>query len=226
MISVVLLAAITFTPQRPTIGDPITVNFDRPIVVQPSKEYEIVARRGSSVIVRTFEPKTFALHTSDGEVMIPVHSVLKPNDKLDPAPLVPPRAEPYPRAPFVAIGIAALAAIAAWCGVWLLSRRRAPKPEIVIDPADRFRAALLEVRRDDWALLADATRRYLAAIDPRLGAELTTRELLTRCDDVTVAQILRQGDLQKFSPWGAAPGDATLLAERARTLIPPEERAA
>ena len=52
--------------------------------------------------------------------------------------------------------------------------------------------------------------------------ELTTRELLARCDDPSVAEILRQGDLQKFSPWGAAPGDFASLARRAMALIPEE----
>jgi hypothetical protein len=222
-----LLAAITFTPPRPTVGDPITVNFAAPVTVEASKEYEIVARRGNSVVVRTFEPKSFMLHTSAGDVMIPVHSVLQPNDKLTPAPLKPPRPEPYPRAPFVAMAIAALAAIAAWTAVILLARRRTPKPEIVLDPAERFRRSVMATR--DWADLADATRRYLAATDPRLGMELTTRELLARRDDATIAEILRQGDLQKFSPWGAAPADFDALAQRALALIPapdPEEIAA
>ncbi len=224
-----LLATITFTPAGPTVGDPITVDFPAPVTVQPSKDYEIVAQRGTRVVVRTFEPKTFVLHTSAGDVVIPVHSVLAGDDKLAPAPLKPPRAEGYPRAPFVAIGVAALAALAAWAAVVLLARRRAAKPEIVLDPAERFRAGVLALRRDQWAQLADITRRYLAATDPRLGAELTTRELLARCDDPTIAEILRQGDLEKFSPWGAAPGDFQALARRALTLIPEpvtEEKAA
>src|SRR5437870_3718431 len=111
---VAVLAAITFTPARPTVGDPITVNFPSPVTVQPSKEYDVLARRGNQLVVRTFEPKTFTLHTSGGDVIIPVHSVLKGDDKLEPAPLKPPHAEPYPRAPFVAIAVAAAAAIAAW----------------------------------------------------------------------------------------------------------------
>ena len=223
IIPLLLAAAITFTPQRPTVGDPITVNLPPAITVQPGDGYEIVARRGNSVIVRTFEPKTFALRTSDGDVMIPVHSVLKADDKLEPAPLVPPRAERYPRLPFIAMGIAALLAIAAWTAVFLLARRRAPRPVIVVDPAEAIRGAR------DWAQLADAVRRYLASTDPRLGLELTTRELLARSDDPTVAEVLRQGDLQKFSPWGAAPDDFGALAKRALALIPPpaaEEKAA
>ena len=215
-----LLAAITFTPARPTVGDLITVNFPAPVAVQPSKDYEVVAQRGNSVVVRTFEPITFTLHTTGGEVMIPVSSVLKQGDILAPAPLKPPRAEAYPRRPLIAIGIAALVAVLAWAVVFLLARRRIAKPEMVVDPAQRFRSART------WAALADATRRYLAATDPRLGMELTTRELLARCDDATVAEVLRQGDLEKFSPWGAAPGDFDALAQRALALIPVEEVAA
>jgi hypothetical protein len=229
MIALALLAAITFTPARPTVGDPITVNFSAPVTVEPSKDYEVVARRGNSVVVRSFEPKPFVMHTSGGEVVIPVHSVLQANDKLDPAPLKPPRAEKYPRAPFVAMAIAAAAAIAAWMAVILLARRRTPKPEVVVDPTEQFRATVLALRSDRWADLADAVRRYLASTDPHLGMELTTRELLARNDDPTVAEILRQGDLQKFSPWGAAPGDFTALARRALELIPEpaaEEKAA
>ena len=215
-----LLAAITFTPARPTVGDPIIVNFPASVTVQPSKDYEIVAQRGNSVVVRTFEPKTFTLHTSGGDVMIPVASVLKQGDMLAAAPLEPPRAEAYPRRPLIAIGIAALVAVLAWAVVFFLARRRIAKPEMVVDPAQRFRSART------WAALADATRRYLAATDPRLGMELTTRELLARCDDATVAEVLRQGDLEKFSPWGAAPGDFDALAQRALALIPVEEVAA
>lgn len=216
----ILLATITFTPARPTVGDPITVTFPAPVTVQQSKDFEIVAQRGNQVVVRTFEPKPFVLHTSASDVVIPVHSVLQGNDKLDPAPLKPPRAEEYPRAPFIAIGIAAAAAIAAWAAVILLARRRTPKPEIVVDPTEQFRTTVLTLRGERWADLADATRRYLAATDPRLGMELTTRELLARNDDPTVAEVLRQGDLQKFSPWGAAPGDFAALARRALALIP------
>ena len=220
IIPLLLATAITFTPQRPTVGDPIVVNLPPAVTVQPGEGYEIVARRGNSVIVRTFEPKTFALHTSDGEVMIPVHSVLAPDDKLEPAPLVPPRAERYPMMPFLAIALAAWIALLAWTFVFILARRRVAPPAIAIDPAEGIR------RARDWAELADAVRRFLAATDPRLGLELTTRELLASSDDPTVAEVLRQGDLQKFSPWGAAPGDFDALRTRALALIPPEEKAA
>jgi hypothetical protein len=116
--------------------------------------------------------------------------------------------------PFLAIALAAWVALLAWTFVFILARRRVTQPAIAIDPAEGIS------RARDWAELADAVRRFLAATDPRLGLELTTRELLARSDDPTVAEVLRQGDLQKFSPWGAAPGDFDALRTRA------EERAA
>jgi len=215
--TVALLAAVTFTPARPTVGDPVTVTFPAPVTVQRSNDYEVVSARGNVVVVRSFEPKTFTLRTKDGEeVMIPIHSVLAANDKMQPAPLKPPVAENYPRAPFVAVGAAALVAILAWLGVALLARRKKAQPEIVIAPAERFRMDVAAAR--SWAALADAVRRYLAATDPRLGSELTTRELLARRDDATVAEVLRQGDLEKFSPWGAMPADFRSLAARALVI--------
>ena len=152
-------------------------------------------------------------------VMIPIHSVLKPDDKLEPAPLKPPKSEPWPRLPFVAIGIAALAAIAAWTAAVLLARRNVPKPRIVVVPGEEFLKRVQALRADSpmrWASLADAVRAYLAAVRPDLGAELTTSELLARIDDVNdLAKILRQGDLEKFSPWGAAPANFDDLRNRA-----------
>lgn len=224
MAGLLLLALITtFQPARPTVGDPITIAFASPTVVEPSADYEVVAQKGNSVVIRTFVPHTITVkgRSADGpvSVMIPIHSVLKPDDKLEPAPLKPPKPEPWPRLPFVAIGIAALAAIAAWTAVVLLAKRRVPKPRIVIVPAEAFRARILALRGDEpmrWAKLADAVRGYLAAVRADLGAELTTSELLARVDgSEVIAKILRQGDLEKFSPWGAAPADFDEVAKRA-----------
>lgn len=234
MLSLLLLTLITtFHPTRPTVGDPITIDFANPTVVDPSPDYEVVSHGRNQVVIRTFVPHTIAVtgRAADGpvSVMIPIHSVLKGDDKLDPAPLKPPRPEPWPRLPFVAIGVAALAAIAAWTAVVLLAKRRAPKPYVVIAPSDAFRARVLALRRDAtprrWARLADAVRAYLAAVRADLGAELTTSELLRRFEQEEVerrydriddvAQILRQGDLDKFSPWGAATLNFDALASRA-----------
>jgi hypothetical protein len=72
---------------------------------------------------------------------------------------------------------------------------------------DRFRASVGAAR--NWSQLADAVREYLAA------TTLTTTEILDRTDSATVAEILRQGDLEKFSPWGPRAGDLIGLKRRA-----------
>jgi hypothetical protein len=213
MVSLLFLALITtFQPPHATVGDPITIDFAQQTAVDPSPDYEVIARHGNSVVIRSFVPHTIAVTGRSAEgpvsVMIPIHSVLKPDDKLEPAPLKPPKTEPWPRLPFVAIGIAALIAIAVWAAAVLLARRRIPKPQIVAIPAEEFRKRVRVLRADSpmrWASLADAVRAYLASVRADLGAELTTAELLARVgDQTTLAQILRQGDLEKFSPWGAA----------------------
>ena len=213
MFSLLLLTLITtFQPARPTVGDPITIDFASPTVVDPSPDYEVVSRSANRVVIRTFVPHAIAVtgQAAQGPVsiMIPIHSVLKPDDKLEPAPLKPPRPEPWPRLPFIAIGVAALAAITAWTAVVLLAKRRAPMPRVVVAPLDAFRARVLALQRDAapmrWARLADAVRAYLASVRADLGAELTTSELVRRIDDDAVARILSQGDLEKFSQWGAA----------------------
>jgi len=236
MFALFFLLITTFEPAKPTIGDPITITFAAPTTIDASSDYEIVSRRGNTVVIRTFVPHTIAVNgrAADGpvSVMIPIHSVLKPDDKLEPAPLKPPRAETWPRMPFVAIGIAALAAIAAWIAVVMLAKRRVPKPLIVVIPAEEFVRRVRALRPDApkcWAALADIVRAYLAAVRADLGAELTTSELLSRIDHSTIATILRQGDLEKFSPWGAAPADFEDVAKRALELPswaePPEVQA-
>jgi len=117
-----------------------------------------------------------------------------------------------------------------WTAVIVLARRaavaKAVEPPL---PADvRFRNTVIALRDDSpaerrWARLADATREYLAAIDPNLGVELTTREVLSVGQAIlpaVVSEILRQGDLEKFSPWGAMPADFAALATRALELAP------
>jgi len=236
MFALFFLLITTFEPAKPTVGDPITITFAAPTTIDASPDYEIVSRRGNTVVIRTFVPHTIAVNgrAADGpvSVMIPIHSVLKPDDKLEPAPLKPPRAESWPRMPFVAIGIAALAAIAAWVAVVMLAKLRVPKPQIVVVPAEEFVRRVRALRPDApkrWAALADIVRAYLAAVRPDLGAELTTSELLSRVDHSTIATILRQGDLEKFSPWGAAPADFDDVAKRALDLPswaePPEVQA-
>lgn len=225
------LALVTSTvhPPQPVVGDPVTLQFSAPVVLDPSSAYEVVSRRGNVFVVRTFEPKPFVVSGHAGSelvrVEVPVRSVLKPNDDLKPAPLKPPVPDPAPRRPLVAIGIASLLAVSGWLTVVLLARRRAPVEEIVIVPGERYRAAVATLRSESqgpmrWARLADATRTYLAATDGRFGKDLTTAELLRAVPDPgALREILRQGDLEKFSPWGPAPADFDVVAGRALQII-------
>ena len=62
MLGLLLLTAITtFHPARPTVGDPITIDFAAPTVVDPSPDYEVVSRGGNRVVIRTFVPHTIAV---------------------------------------------------------------------------------------------------------------------------------------------------------------------
>jgi len=236
MIFLFLIVTATFRPASPTVGDLITIDFAKPVVLDRSDSYEIVSQKGTVVVVRSFEPKPFALNGVAGGVrfrnlMVPMHSVLKPKDNLDPAPLRPPFRIPYPRRPFIAIGIAAAVAAALWIAVVVLAGsqvadRRSQEPELA--PAERFRATVAALRANQkeplrWAALADATRLYLSTLSPHLGVELTTSQVLPRVDAqhvAVIAQILRQGDLEKFSPWGAPAADFDSLAARSLDLIP------
>ena len=228
-----VLAAVTanIQPSAPKVGDLITVEFAAPVVLDPSTDYEVVSRAGNRVVVRTFEPKPFVMNGSAGGVRftnlkVPVASVLAPNDSMTPAPLAPPVKVPYPRAPFLAIAIAALAAIATWAAVWWRAKRAAAAVVVrpTVSPEERFRNAVLALRRNRehprrWAALADETRAFLAATRA-LGKELTTTELVPRLSehDRIAEDILRNGDIEKFAPRGTPNAEFEEVAERALTL--------
>ena len=242
MIPILLVLTAFFRPAAPTVGDPITIQFPQTAVLDRSPDYEIVSQRGNTVVIRTFEPHPFAIHGRAGNVVfrnmiVPVRSVLKRGDNMTPAPLKPPRREPYPRLPFVLIAAAALAAVAVWSAVILRSRVRIEPVVPLLPPAEQFRAAVIALRDDPrlprrWARLADALREYLAATS-QLGRELTTSEVVVRVrvgppplaaaesgGPALIAEILRQGDLEKFSPWGPAQADFESIANRAIELVP------
>lgn len=220
-----VLAAVTATvsPPEPKVGDLITIEFPAPVTIEKSPSFEVVEQVGNRVIVRTFEPKPFIVNG----VVVPVKSVLAPNDSLAPAPLAPPLEVPYPRAPFLAIALAAFAALVVWLAVWWRAKQAA-KPAIVV-PAlsaeERFRNAVIALRRSGehprrWAALADETRAFLAATR-HLGSELTTHELLPKLAerDAVVEDILRHGDYEKFAPGGRPAADFEEVAERALQIV-------
>lgn len=231
MIALLFVLAATFSPAAPTVGDPITIRFPAPVVLEADPSYEVVSVTGSTVVVRTFSPVPIVVRGTMGgrpfeDVVIPVRSVLAPDDALAPAPLAAPLALPVRRTAHVALALAALFAVAMWTLAWWLARPVARRDAVpAIPPHERFRKAILALREQGagnhrWASLADETRRFLAATRPSLGMHLTTSEVLRRLhrDDAVVRQILAQGDLEKFSPWGAPPDDFEALAERALDL--------
>lgn len=228
-----ILAVVTATlqPAKPAVGDLIRVEFAQPVTLEQSKDFEIVSQNRNVVLVRTFAPKPFVLSGVTGNVrftnmIVPVRSVLQPNDPLTPAPLAPPREVPYPRAPFLAIAAAAACAVAVWALVRWRSRKRVEiVPEPRLAPEERFRQAVLALRENPsqqlrWAKLADETRLFLAATRPQLRSDLTTSELLPKLreEEWVVVDILRLGDREKFSPWGAEPRNFDEVAEQALEL--------
>ena len=106
-------------------------------------------------------------------------------------------------------GVAALLAIGAWTAVMMLARRAqaARKPKPAIPPEVRFRNGVAAAK--SWAQLADAVREYIGV------TTLTTTEVLAWNSSALLDEILRQGDLEKFSPWGPRPGDLRELKRRA-----------
>lgn len=238
MLLTLALVTALFRPAAPTVGDPVTIQFEAPVRLDPSPDFELMSQSGPRVVIRTFKPEPLPLSGVAGNVrfrnlVLPMQSVLKPNDDMKPAPLVPPRPLAAPRAPYYWILGAALFAIAAWAWAWSRRSAKAAAPARVVPPAEAFRGAILKASkaRQRWAALADATRTYLAARG--LARELTTSELLAEVpvalDHVpqsereahaaAVADILRRGDYEKFSPWGAPEGDFDAVARRAMMLI-------
>lgn len=231
----IILAAVTASihPAAPKVGDLITIEFAEPVsAVDAAPDYEVVERQGNRVVVRTFQPKPFVMSGTVGGVrfenlVVPVKSVLAPNDPMTPAPLAPPVDVPFPREPFIAIALAALAAVATWAAVWWRAKH-ASEPLMVepqLSPEVRFRNAVLALRQNSshprrWAALADETRAYLAATR-QLGKELTTTELVPRLaeHDRVAEDILRHGDVEKFAPRGTPRAEFEDVAERALTLV-------
>lgn len=234
MLLVLALVTATVSPPAPAVGDLITVEFQAPVQLDASEDYEVVSKQDRRVVIRTFTPRPLRLSGTTAGVRfanltVPVRSVLRKNDDMKPAPLSPPRPLPAPRLPWLAIGAAAALAAATWLWLARLARPALEQALPSISPDELYRRTVLDLRRRPslslrWAALADATRRFLAATRPRLSSSLTTTEILPRLDDRerVVAEILRQGDLEKFSAAGAPPRDFDALSAEALDLAHPE----
>ena len=220
------MISATFHPAKPTVGDLISIDFPQPVTLDSSPSFEVVSHARQHYVIRTFEPKPIALSGVSGDVrfrnlVVPVRSVLGPKDAQTPSPLKPPHPLPSPTLPLILIAAALLAAIAAWTAVWFGARKRRVVPQPILAPAEQFRVLVEQARasKQRWASLADAVRVYLA--QRGFGAELTTAQLLPLLphEHQLIAEILRLGDYEKFSPWGAPQDDFEALASRAPAIV-------
>ena len=254
MLMLLLLAGAlraTHTPAAPTVGDRVAVHFaiagDESVMLDPSPDYEVISSSRDGAVVRTFRPRALALSGRVAgprgtvvfrRLILPMRSVLRKGDDGKPAPLSPPVAIPAPTTAWIALAVGVAMAIAAWAALYGMARPL-EAPAIASPPApdEELRAAIAAIGRESslrWAALADATRHYLARVAPAyLGSELTTRELLAQLPSVStssqwqvlVREIVVEGDLDKFSPWGASAEIESILAETLR-LLPQPFRAA
>jgi hypothetical protein len=239
--------AAHLSPAAPTVGDPISIRFEEEqakITVAPSAEYEIVASGGSPAVIRAFRPGTIAVsgrvESPGGSfgfrgLVVEIHSVLAEDDALEPAPYRPPQALPPNQVAWWAIGLASLAALLLWAAVFRAREApRAARQEIArpgVAPAAEYLAELRRARalelHPSLVVIGGAVRRFLARVHPSWGADLTSRELRrelkrhrVREDLVaTVDEVLREADLEKFSPWGAPEIDREELIANAERLV-------
>ncbi|HEU4885302.1 MAG TPA: DUF4381 family protein [Longimicrobium sp.] len=163
-----------------------------------------------------------------------VRSVL-PADSAQPRPpkgIIPNRQRPWPWAWIVAGAVAVLALLAVW---WM--RRRRPRVAAPVDPRKRALAEL-DLLRAAGVIQSDGVeafsaevgrilREFAAAVDPRLGTDLTTEELIdllrrtgVREEDVgSVAGALAHADLAKFARTRPSPERALEDWEAARRWV-------
>jgi hypothetical protein len=240
-----VLSPVRFSPSQPRVGDLITVDFrlqpGSSISVDGGGDLEVVSVTNGRAVVRSFRPgKAVARGTivREGVRMrfegpeIPIVSVLGPGDDLAPSPLIPPRPIPRARAAIPVTLAAAGAAAAAWAGlIWLLGRR-VELPLTESSAVERYLAfvggfAGRPLTQQDLIALADGGRDFLSHVDEgRMGRELTTRELLSILAVRGVAppvvesirEVLHEGDLAKFSPWGSPLAGTDAVIEPARKV--------
>lgn len=234
----------------PTVGDPIAVDLDlRPgerAELAPLEGVEIVAQNDGGVTVRGFRPGTHVLQflvTGEGGTTreisraIEISSVLHADDDLQPAPLAPPVPLGPNRTSWIAIGLAAFGAVAVWLYLLWMPRTRGTAPAAGLSASEELLRAIERVRRmspsdERFATLSDAARQFLARVDPRLGRELTTSEVMERLHAhfpgwliSDVRDVLSEGDYAKFSPWGGrAARFESVLQEAADLAVLDRER--
>ncbi|HEX2077059.1 MAG TPA: DUF4381 family protein [Longimicrobium sp.] len=181
-----------------------------------------------------------AVRTIPVQLPLPfVRSVLPP-DSARPRPprdviAIPRRSRAWA---WIAAGVAAALALLAW---WMIRRRRVPQVVAPVDPREHALAELDRLRASGAAAEVEAfsagvgavLREFAAEVDPRLGTDLTTAELLdhlqrtgAREEDVeSVARALTHADLAKFARRRPTPEGALADWEAARRWVQTFRRA-
>lgn len=229
----------------PTVGEPFAIDYPieqgARLVPAPgqSQEWEVISQNGSQVVLRAFRPGDlelrFEIVDRSGRartLVIPqtIQSVLAEGE-TDPAPLsgpVRPRTQPIG---WILPAVAALAALLLWFP--LLRARRVVEKEgsrirrvTFREELERIRA--LEQNANRYTELANALRALLPELDGDLGRELTSAEIIeltrlrmSRRYGDALAVVLRFGDREKFSGWGADASrfdEVFMLAEQFASL--------
>ena len=223
---------IQLSPAAPTVGDHITLVFPQEmgtITIDSNESYEVLSLEKNKAVVRSFRPGELVIEgrtALPGKPPVPhrfkveIRSVLQPNDPMKPAPLKPP--VELPENPIIRRSLMTAAISAA--AVWLLlaiahvrrAKQQAPEKEIILGPREELAAAIERLRKEkqdlQYVLLAEATRRFLSRVEPRLGRELTSAELLRQArgtltdeEHEALDRILLEADWVKFSPWPRQP---------------------
>ncbi|MBW3564701.1 MAG: hypothetical protein KY459_08250 [Acidobacteria bacterium] len=233
----------------PTVGEPFAIDYP----IEPgarllpapgqSPDWEVISQDGSHMVLRAFRPGDLELRFEIVDrfgrarsLVIPqtIQSVLAEGE-TDPAPLsgpVPPRIQPIG---WILPAVATLAALLLWFPLLRVRRGVAKEGSRIRrrtfrEELERIRA--LDQNADRYSELANALRALLSELDGNLGLELTSAEVIaqttlrmSRRYGHALAVVLRFGDREKFSGWGADPGrfdEVFMLAEQFASLEPRE----
>ncbi|HUO84718.1 MAG TPA: hypothetical protein VM534_06340 [Thermoanaerobaculia bacterium] len=225
----------------PTVGEPFAIDYPieqgARLLPDPgqSQDWEVISQNGSHVVLRAFRPGDLELRFEIVDrfgrarsLVIPqtIQSVLAEGE-TDPSPLsgpVPPRIQPIG---WILPAVAALAALLLWLPLLrvgkVVEKEGSPIRRLTFrEELERIRA--LEPNAKRYTELADALRALLPELDGDLGRELTSAEIIemtrlrmSRRYGEALAVVLRFGDREKFSGWGADPSrfdEVFMLAEQ------------
>lgn len=233
--AVVILLGTGALFAQPTVGEPFAPSLElapgERFEPDESPDWEQVV--GDSLRLRAFRPGEV---TITGEVIgedgtsrrvsfvQQIGSVLVEGE-TEPSALANPVLRRQDPTGWILGGLATLAALFLWLPLLRRPTAGTYGVEPPRDPREVFLAAIEEARRSrtPFADLADATRRYLFALDRSLDPALTSTELVRLVgeewgeDRAALERILSAGDLEKFSPWGS-PARTEAMVRAARGL--------